>query len=314
MRKIYFYSILFFLVFNNSFATDWRLKVGDSISGGFEVYNNKFINLPEGEFEVIEKWAGESFNGIGTEGLSLVHLKNNVPIKWFEIARAYGLSKWTGYLSPIIEAEIFKPKKNGCRERQDYSFLKFYKRGAAHNCLIVKHFDVQKELYGSDYDEDRVFTAGIRYWAKKNNIKLPDIYLTSEHWFFSMPVRDEWILLWQAETPESFADYKIKFSTRDTSEFHPDIVTRYPKAKKIMENFKKITAKRHKNFEEVVGAKKRHLLDLSQFIFDNTHQKKSKNKSGKNIVAELEKLNELYKSGALTKEEFKKAKKKILSE
>ena len=81
----------------------------------------------------------------------------------------------------------------------------------------------------------------------------------------------------------------------------------------LANNFKKITAKRHKNFEEVVGAKKRHLLDFSQFIFDNTQQKKSKNKSGKNIVAELEKLNELYKSGALTKEEFKKAKKKILS-
>ena len=315
MRKIYFYSILFFLVFNNSFATDWRLKVGDSISGRFEVYDNKFINLPEGEFVVVEKpAAGESINGIGVEGLSLVHLKDNVPIKWFEIARAYGLSKWTGHLNPIIEAETFKPKRNGCKKRQDYSFLKFYKRGAAHNCLIVKHFDVQRELYGSDYDEDRVFSAGIRYWVKKNNIKLPDIYLWDEHWFFSMPVREEWILLLHAETPESFADYKIKFTTRDTSEFHPDIVIRYPKAKKIMENFKKIAAKRHKNFEEIVGAKKQHLLDLSQIISDNAHQKNSKNKSGKNIVAELEKLNELYKSGALTKEEFEKAKKKILSE
>ena len=192
--------------------------------------------------------------------------------------------------------------------------MKFYKKGAAHNCLIVKHFDVQRELYGSDYDEDRVFTAGIRQWAKKNNIKLPDIYLWDEHWFFSMPVRDQWILVLHAETPESFADYKIKFTTRDTSEFHPDIITQYPKAKKIMENFKKIAAKRHKNFEETVGAKKRHLLDLSQLISDNAHQKNSKNKSGKNIVAELKTLNELYKSGALTKEEFEKAKKKILSE
>ena len=70
-----------------------------------------------------------------------------------------------------------------------YSFLKFYKRGAAHNCLIVKHFDVQRELYGSDYNEDRVFSALIRTWARKNNIKLPDIYLWDEHWFFSMTVR-----------------------------------------------------------------------------------------------------------------------------
>ena len=33
----------------------------------------------------------------------------------------------------------------------------------------------------------------------------------------------------------------------------------------------------------------------------------------KNIVDQLQKLNDLYKSGALTKEEFEKAKKKILN-
>jgi hypothetical protein len=47
-------------------------------------------------------------------------------------------------------------------------------------------------------------------------------------------------------------------------------------------------------------------------------KKKSKNKSEKKlesneIVNQLEKLNDLYKSGALTKEEFEKAKKKLLN-
>ncbi len=313
MKKIYFYSILFFLVFNNSFATDWRLKVGDRINGGFEIYPNKFIDVP-GEFIVIEKdVSGWGFNGLSLEQLTFVYLEDNIPTKVFEIGRFKGLSKWTGHLTPILEAIVFKPKKEGCRERQHYSLLNFYKKGSAHNCLMVKHFDVQRELYGSDYDEDRIFSAGIRKWVEVNNIKLPDIYLWSDHTFFSMTVRDQWIVMSYAETPKSFADYKIKFSTRDTSEFHPDIVTQHPKAKKIMKDFKKITAKRHKNFEKVVGAKKKHLLDLSQFISDNTLQKKSKNNSDKNIVIELEKLNKLYKSGALTKEEFKNAKKKVLS-
>ena len=39
---------------------------------------------------------------------------------------------------------------------------------------------------------------------------------------------------------------------------------------------------------------------------------KSKQKD-KNFVDQLQKLNDLYKSGALTKEEFEKAKKKILN-
>ena len=37
------------------------------------------------------------------------------------------------------------------------------------------------------------------------------------------------------------------------------------------------------------------------------------NNESSNIVEQLKKLNELYKSGVLTKEEFEKAKKKILN-
>tara|TARA_B100000586_G_scaffold36777_1_gene23623 strand:- start:380 stop:1321 length:942 start_codon:yes stop_codon:yes gene_type:complete len=313
VKKIIGVVVLLAFICSESFAaswkTSWRLQRGDTISGEFKVFQNLFIPLPAGEFVVIEKWAGESVNGIGTEGLGLAQLKNGTPVKYFEIARAYGLSKWTGHLDPIIEAETFKSKKEGCRERQHYSFLKFYKRGAAHNCLIVKHYDVQRELYGSDDDQDRVFSAGIRTWVKRNKIKLPDIYLVSEHWFMSMLVRDQWVLVQHLETPESFRNYKIKFTTRDTSEFHPDIIGGHPKAQKVLKDWKVISAKRHKDFEKAMKAKKQHLLDLSEFIGDGYA---SKQKSG-DISGQLEKLNDLYKSGVLTKEEFEKAKKKILN-
>ena len=42
-------------------------------------------------------------------------------------------------------------------------------------------------------------------------------------------------------------------------------------------------------------------------------KKESKKKTNDDIVQELEALNKLYKSGALTEEEFKKAKKKLLN-
>ena len=48
--------------------------------------------------------------------------------------------------------------------------------------------------------------------------------------------------------------------------------------------------------------------------FSKANKPKITKKETKNIAAELEKLNKLYKSGALTKEEFEKAKKTILSE
>ena len=46
------------------------------------------------------------------------------------------------------------------------------------------------------------------------------------------------------------------------------------------------------------------ISDLGKTVYKNNNL---------NFINQLEKLNELYKSGALTKEEFEKAKKKILN-
>ena len=63
----------------------------------------------------------------------------------------------------------------------------------------------------------------------------------------------------------------------------------------------------HKIFEKNIKAKSHHLLDLDKFI----NQKKAEEK--KNLLTnQLKNLTDLYKSGVLTEEEFKKAKKKIL--
>ena len=66
-----------------------------------------------------------------------------------------------------------------------------------------------------------------------------------------------------------------------------------------------ISSLRHMEFEKIVNAKKRHKLE---FININSNEVKD-NK----ILDQLEKLSTLYKDGVLTKEEFEKAKKKILN-
>ena len=38
-------------------------------------------------------------------------MKNDIPIKFFEIARATGLNKWQAYLTNIIESATFNPKE-----------------------------------------------------------------------------------------------------------------------------------------------------------------------------------------------------------
>ena len=115
-------------------------------------------------------------------------------------------------------------------------------------------------------------------------------------------------------SPQNFANYKPKFSSRDTTEFHPDKISNFPEAKKIMQKWIKESAKLHKNFEIFQKAKKSQKLDLSEYIASKEKKKQKKIEfSSDNIADELTKINELYKSGALTKEEFEKAKKKILN-
>lgn len=307
--------IIFFFSQNILFANDFNSQKGEKIFNEFKINNKIKLPIP-GEWEVIDKHAEHVVAGIRVEGITFALMENNAPIKFFEIARATGLSKWQAYLTSIIEAATFNSKEGGCRKRQHYNYLNVYKKGNAHNCLIVTMLDVQRALNPSDYDGDRVFSLGIRKWANKNKINLPKIYLAYESSFFSMSVKDEWYVMFYAETPESFANYKPKFTSRDTTEFHPDKIENFLDAKKIMQKWIEKSARLHKNFEIFQKAKKSQKLDLSDYIANKEKKKQKKVKFSNdnvNITEELTNLNELYKSGAITKDEFKRAKQKILN-
>ena len=70
-----------------------------------------------------------------------------------------------------------------------------------------------------------------------------------------------------------------------------------------------ISAQFHKKFEILNNAKKHHKLELDKYIITTKNSQPTKD-----IVTNLKKLNDLYKSGVLSKEEFEKAKTKILSQ
>ena len=63
-------------------------------------------------------------------------------------------------------------------------------------------------------------------------------------------------------------------------------------------------------FENAIEALDRHLLNLSELTLSDDST--SINQSN-DTVEQLKKLNDLYKAGVLSKEEFEKAKKKILN-
>ena len=79
---------------------------------------------------------------------------------------------------------------------------------------------------------------------------MPDIYLDYFASYHSLTVRPSWYVISYGITPEAFANYKPKFTSRDTTEFHPDKIENFPEAGKVMEEWLKKSAQIHKNFED----------------------------------------------------------------
>ncbi len=305
---------ILFLLNTNLFATDWGTQEGESISGYFKSNKKMSFPLEKGEWIAIDKYSESVGWGIGVEQITFVQMENNIPVKTFEVARATGLSKWQAYLTSAIYGAVFNSKEDGCKKRQHYNYLNFYKKGNAHNCMAVSILDVQRALNPSDYDSDAIFTLGIRNWVEKDKVDLPKNYLWYWSSYVSMAVRSEWHLISYGVTPEKFANYKPKFSQRDSSEFHPDKIDNYPEAKKIMKKWIKKSAQMHKDFEDYQKMKNSQRLDLSEHIAIKLKEKKiNRVDTSNNITNELRKLNEMFKSGILTEEEFIKAKKKVLN-
>ena len=74
-----------------------------------------------------------------------------------------------------------------------------------------------------------------------------------------------------------------------------------------------MASKRHKLFEKAFRAKEHHLLNLDTYILENDIEDSKAIGEKKTFIEDLEQLNDLYKSGVITKEEFEKAKDKILN-
>ena len=122
--------------------------------------------------------------------------------------------------------------------------------------------------------------------------------------------KGKWYTISYVADPKTLNAPANKFITEDSSEYHKNNIDNYPEHKKIMKKWISVSAQRHIEFEESIRALERHRLNLNDLspkrIVDNNNQSNE-------LADQLQKLNELFKSGILTKEEFEKAKKKILN-
>ena len=307
MKKILFLSFICLFLFKNVGAKSYL--IGDNISGEIEFYKKYKFKLPAGNWTVADRYV-YSFYGFTSKGYILLKIDNNKAIELISIGEQKIPAKWVGYINPVINDVVFKNKYDGCYEKPEYYVLEFYRKGSTFNCFWVYHLDTYKELFNPDDPELRGIYAQFSAWLRDSKIEIPNVTIGSSHWYFSRLKGGKWFSLQHLIDPRVLGAPQNKFINEERSEYHKYNISNYPQHKNIMSQFIKMSAKRHKQFELEVQAKDNHKLNLNKYF--NSYKDDDENKSNNEIISQLKKLNDLYNAGALTKDEFKKAKDKIL--
>jgi len=304
MKKI---IAIILMLFFSAEVNAKRYKVNDVIENQF-VMNKKFqLNLPEGKWTVVRS-RGNNYYGLASKIYLLVRLENNLAVEYIEIAEMKTAGVFESLVNQAIYEALFKNKYDGCYERPEYFVVKVYKKGSTHNCLVIDHSDVHKDFFTPDDGETS--DAGVKKWIRDNNIQLPRVGLSSFHAYFSRLAAGKWYLLSYGIDPKILSGPKNNFISEETSEYHKNNISNYPDHQKTMQKWVSISAQRHIEFENLIKVIERHKLDLGDL--SPSKSQLSKNSSNE-IIDQINKLNILYKNGILTKDEFEKAKKKILN-
>ena len=302
LLSIFFLSLI---LSSNAIAKNTKLVKENFYEGEIKY---KFLNyqLPEGQWKYFDKM---SFNisTIRLDCISFSQIEKKVLNGLFEICEIASGGKHAHDLGRLLVKEARSGKYDNCTLRPEYYYANLWTKGISMNCFLIFHIDLDKEFNYPDDPEDMSHLSYKRYF-EKNNIVLPKTLIGSNHLFFAPNVKDKGISLDYYINPEFYGAPKTINGSESKSEYHRDNIEQYPLKKKFMDDWLIQEANYHQTFEKKLKAKSHQLLNLVQFT-----EKDSPKLTNENITNQLKSLNDLYKSGVLTKEEFEKAKKKILN-
>jgi len=301
-----FLIIIIFLLssLNITYAFNYDYEIGQKVENEIRFSRKVAFDLEPGEWEVIDNdfWF---WGAIKIKQVILMQTEKNRIVALNSFVEFNLSGDYQSTLNSFVTEVLYKDKYDGCYERPEYTLVKKYSKGSSHNCLRIRHIDIFKELYDPDDPEEYDHYAYIRRFIKDNKLELPEITLSSYHAYTSRFVSNKLYEVIYINDPLKLNGPKNNSKSEETSEYHPSNINNHPEHKKFMNDYIEISSSRHINFENRVNALKRHKLK-----FTNINTTKIQNDE---ILDQLKKLNSLYKDGVLTKEEFIKAKKKILN-
>ncbi len=228
--------------------------------------------------------------------------ENNFLIKTIETTKVERPNRYGDRVRAAIISFVNSGNRSEqCVNNEKYLYFELNNRG--YNCLIVRK--VQTEIYFNYSNLNWIDKRrNLKNLFRKNDINEPIYMLRSDHIIVKGSGETYWI------------SYMINPDSLDSD----------------LNNLKKqwinLSLKRHSNFQDSIGLKRKLNLNYPSFdkskstnqiekdIFEKiiltNESKNNKNLDNKSIVEEIKQLDELYKNGALSKDEFEAAKKILL--
>ncbi len=294
MKKYAIFIIISLLLFTSANAK-WNYEPGDIVKGEVVFGKKDSFKLPPGEFIVALNTREREFKDLLVYQID----EKSGMLRWSIHFFATGRTEW-GWWNP--------PKF--C-DRTNVYFIKKIKANKKYACWMVNHSR-------SDISANKGFWAKVREYEIANKIKGPDIYVYSQYEYSKGPK------VWGASyyyNPELDGVPKPKSLEWDTNEFHKQRVMNYPKHEEFLKKYISISAGFVDDFNKTHKIKNSSSLSLNagEYISNvsiNTGDSSSSKKdkvSTLSLTEQLKNLKELLDSGAITKEEFKKAKDKLLN-
>ena len=294
MKKLLGIVVLGLLLSGNAYAAKYNpYKVGDIVENEVVFGKRDKFPLPPGKFTVGVIHKKKEFYDMG-----LYQYDKNGVVRWAVYVMGTGSTQWEYWIPP-----------DWCKRTNVY-FIKKKIANKKYACWMVNHSR-------SDIGANKGFWKKVRDYEIATSMKGPDIYVFTLNTYANKSKLYEWSYYYN---PELDGIPKPKSLEWDTNEFHIQKVMNYPKHEAFLKKFISITAELRDRFNQLNKVKGGTALDASTYITQasiNT-ESGSENKnvttgSSKDVAQQLKKLNELYESGTLTKEEFEKAKKKLLN-
>ena len=316
---ILFISICLIIPNQNSEASNTKFVKGNFYEGKIKWKEIK-LDLPDGKWEYIRKnswW----FGGFGWSCKNFILAEDRIFKSLMSMCEMRTGGKYLGYLAQDLNKYYKRGEYDSCVLRPEYYYTNLFIKGSSSNCLRIRHFDHDKEMNRPDHPlAAGTFRPVLRKWFKENNIVEPTILLAATHEYFAPVVKDSGPGVYFLINPEAYGGPKNKFFTEETSEYHRNNIDKHPEFKKFIDEWTSLSAKRHQQFEIDWKAKDHHKLNLSDVIIKdsdmtllNSEKEMKSTSSNDQIIKKIKDLKELYDAGVLNKEEFEKAKKRLLN-